>query len=427
LLAQSTLPGYGGPAVASRGLNRPGTRAGEPVNFQFFGSVMGVYDNGLTSVTLNERGEIPNFGGLYGVEANVGVYGTRQWRRKLVGLDYQGNYRHYSRRSYFDGSDHILGLDYGMQLTRRSGINFRTMAGTTSRAFGGGLGFAPADPFFVGVPYREIFDNRAYFAETSGSLIFQAGSRNFMQLGGSGFAIRRQSRALIGMNGFRTFAEFSRRVTRNQTVGVGYQYFHIDFPRVFGEADLHGLFFQYARNFGRKWQASFSAGALRSDLAGIRTVDLDPVIAELLGQTRGREAFNAINNLPTITANITRAFRRSSVFFSYNRGFNPGSGIFLIARMETVGAGFTYNNGQRWSISSSVDYGHLSGAGAFAGEFKSTGGGVTVSYRLYEGLHFSSSAFLRRMLVNHSFFRRDSSRFMVGLSYSPGTIPVWFR
>ena len=421
------MPGYGGPAVASRGLNRAGTRAGEPVNLQMFAALTGIYDSGLTSVTLNEKGEIPNFGGLFGVEANLGVYGTRKWRRKHLGLDYQGNYRHYSGRTYFDGSDHMLGLDYGMQVTRRSSVNFRTIAGTLSRALAGNFSFASADPFFIGIPLTEVFDNRAYFLESAGSYTIELGNRNSIQIGGSGFAVRRQSRALVGLNGYRTFADFSRRITRNQTVGIGYQFFHIDYPRAFGEADIHGLFLQYSRQIGRKWQAALSIGGMRSDLAGIRTVEIDPVVAELLGQRQGREAFNVVNHLPTSIVNITRTFRRSSVFLTYNRGFNPGTGVMLLSRMQSAGGGFSYNDGRRWSVTASLDYFSVVGTGAFAGRLNSTAPGVTFSYRIREELHFTASGFYRRMAVNRTGFQRDSSRFSLGLTYSPGPIPVWTR
>ena len=57
--------------------------------------INGIYDSGITPVSLNEKGEIPKQGGLFGVEANVGAYGSHEWKRKTLGLEYNGGYRHY--------------------------------------------------------------------------------------------------------------------------------------------------------------------------------------------------------------------------------------------------------------------------------------------------------------------------------------------
>ena len=46
-------------------------------------------------VSVTSAGEIP-FGDLYGVELNLGAYTYHIWKHTTLGLDYRGDFRHYS-------------------------------------------------------------------------------------------------------------------------------------------------------------------------------------------------------------------------------------------------------------------------------------------------------------------------------------------
>ncbi|MCS7023468.1 MAG: hypothetical protein NZV14_01610 [Bryobacteraceae bacterium] len=392
-----------------------------------FASVAGIYDNGLIAVGRDREGRITNPGALYGIEGMVGAYGAKEWRRTHVGLDYMGLYRHYNANTFFNGSDHLLGLDLARQLTRRTGFTLRTIAGTTSRAVGGVFSYSTVDPLFLGVPANEIFDNRTYFLESIGSYLMQFGSRNTLSMSGSGFAVRRQSRALVGINGYRATADFTRRVTRNTTVGGAYQYFHVDFPRVLGEADVHVFLGQYSRRIARVWDLSLAGGLAHLDFTGVRQVTLDPVVAELLGYTTGREAFNSINRVPTVLAGLGRSFRRALFSVVYQRGVSPGNGVLLLSRQESLSFNYTYNTGRRWSVNGGGGYFSMTGTGAYAGTFETYNAGMSANYRFWEDLHFSFGVDVRRLLVTNSAFGRTGTRVFAGLTYSPGPIPVSIR
>lgn len=425
--AQTGMPGYGGPAVASRGLANAGARGAESVSIRPYFSLNGMADSGMMAVGRDVNGNIVNPGTLFGVEGTVGAYGTKDWRRTRLGLDYQGLYRHYNANTYFNGSDHLLGLDIAQQLTRRSGFTLRTAAGTTSRAVGGVFSYSTIDPLFLGVPANEIFDNRTYFLESVGSYVLQMGSRNSLSMTGSGFAVRRQSRVLVGMNGYRAGADFARRVTRNTTVGVNYQYFHVDFPRVFGEADVHTAMALYSRRFSRVWELRVGAGTSYLDFTGVREVELDPLVAQLLGYGRGREAFNAINYVPSGTFDLRRSFRRALFAATYQRGVSPGNGVLLLSRQETGSVSYTYNTGRKWSIGGQGFYAQISGTGAYAGQVRNIGAGTIASYRFWEDLHFTMGFDVRQFSSNRGNFSRFGSRVQGGITYSPGAIPVSIR
>jgi hypothetical protein len=388
---------------------------------------MGLVDTGATGVGLDSNGQIVDYGALYGVEANIGAYGSREWRRSRFGLDYQGNYRAYTNNSFLNGSDHFIGMDYTRQVTRKATVQFRGTGGTSSRAVGGVLSNQLLNTGALGIPINDLFDNRSYFADISGSLILQIGARNSVSMGGAGFAVRRQSAILVGLNGTRAFADIARRVSRRTSIGLSYSYFHVDYPRVFGEADSHTAMLQFSRQIGRDWLLSLAGGAFYTDFAGTRTVQLDPVIAELLGQTTGREAFNAINLQSAFMATLARNWRRSALTASYQRGSNPGNGFLLLSRQENLTVSYTYNNGSRLSVGGNGTWWSTTGMGGFAGNFRSYGAGTTLSYRLTEMLFLTSQLDVRQFSSGSSNFNRLGTRVALGLAFSPGELPLSLR
>lgn len=420
------LPGYGGPGVSTRG-GQMGTRGTEPVSIRPYLSVLGIADSGIAAVGLDQDGNIANPGVLYGVEANVGAYGTRSWRRSQLGLDYQGNYRHYSRKTFFDGSDHILGLSYGTQVSRKVAMQLSTFAGTTSRTAGGTFGNGLIAPQFMGTTVNDIFDNRAYFVNTAGALSVQLGSRSFVSVGGSGFAVRRQSSALVGLNGYMANGSLGRQLGRRTTLALSYQYFHVDYPRVFGEADANMLTVQVARQFLRRWEILLGAGAVRTDFVGVREVAVDPVVAELFGITTGREAFNAINSSPSITASLRRAMRRGSFAVNYNRGVNPGNGVLLLNRQESFGATYSYNTGNHWALSVNSTLSRFAGFGEYRDRLSFLSVSFVASRNLTEDFFFTSMFEVRKGSAGANAFQRSSNRVAVGITYSPGPMPVSLR
>jgi len=419
--------GYGGPAVSSRGSRQIGARGSDPVTITPFASVNGIADSGILGAVSDENGNLREVGALYGVEANVGAYGSRTWRATRLGLDYQGNYRHYPNNQFWNGSDHLLSMSYGRQLGRRTSFELRGSGGTSSRAVGGVFAFQAPDSSFFGLPFNDIFDNRSYFAETTGSLTRLIGARNAINLGASGFAVRRQSAFLVGLNGYRTFADFSRQISRRTTIGVAYNYNHIDYPRVFGEADMHVVQFLISRQIGRFWQLQGGIGIMRSDFTGTRTITLDPLVAELLGRGTGREAFNTINFNPTYLFSSMYTRRRSEFSVTYNRTAFPGNGILLLNLQENALVNYTHHLSQKAALSGRGGWMEAKGFGGFSGSFSTYNAGTFFSYMLRGGLQFTAAVDFRRFGSNSTSFQRDGVRVQVGIAYAPGELPISFH
>src|SRR5579862_3756504 len=80
---------YAGPSIISRDKSLIGERGGKLIDFRFYGEITGVYDSGLTPVTVDSQGGVPSFGG-YGVEAGFGVIGSKSWVHDKLSLEYRG-------------------------------------------------------------------------------------------------------------------------------------------------------------------------------------------------------------------------------------------------------------------------------------------------------------------------------------------------
>ena len=106
------IGGYLGPGVMSRGAGDIGDRSGQPVSLRFFADVTGVYDNGIQPFSVDSKGDLISVNGLYGVQLDFGVYGQHQGKQSVLGLDYNGNFYHYTNDPFYDGTTHNLILGY---------------------------------------------------------------------------------------------------------------------------------------------------------------------------------------------------------------------------------------------------------------------------------------------------------------------------
>ena len=417
---------YAGPSVLSRGGAMTDEQRGLPLGFQFYAGVTGIYDNGLLPVSVDQSGNLLKISSLYGVEANLGVSGARRTAKSALALSYSGNYRHYTSATYFDGSDHVLQLEGRKDFSRRFAIVSQTSAGTVSRTISALGGLVNTPDTFIGVPTNDVFDNRAYFVQTRDDLVIQKSARLSFSAGGDAFFVRRQSRALVGLNGYGAHGTMAYRLSRLSTVDVAYTYFHFDYPRAFGESNIHMVTGGFSRLLSPRWQFAIQGGVYRIDTIGITQVALDPVTAALFGQTTAVEAFQAISYRPAVTASITGVSGRRSVSFHYSRSPSPGNGVYLSSDQESGGATISYTGTSRLSLTANGTYNRLSSIGQRGlGRYTSTSGGGGVSYRLAQSLHASFRVDFRQFNIDlANGLSRLGTRVSVSLNYSPGERPL---
>src|SRR5579872_4511065 len=93
-MAMPAFAQYAGPAILSRG-DAPSSMEGPQLRFRPFVELAGVYDTGLSSVSVNSNGDIANESSA-GVMITAGVSGSHNWRHTSLGLSYRGSYEYFS-------------------------------------------------------------------------------------------------------------------------------------------------------------------------------------------------------------------------------------------------------------------------------------------------------------------------------------------
>jgi hypothetical protein len=424
VVAQEETRESTGPPVLSRGAGPGLLRSGtESVKMRVYATVDGIYESGLTSFSVNENGDIPN-DSSHGMQAGVGAYGFHRWKRTVMSLDYRGSYYHFARNSYYDGTDHTLSLGISHQMSRRTHFTLRQAAGTASRDTGSYSPYGFADPTYAQLPTQELFNNRTHYLNSMADLTFQKSSRLSFNFGGSAAVIERRSKALVGSTAEYARGDVMYRVTRNQTIGVDYGFTHYAYGRNHGTAFMHMGALNYSARLGRYWTFSLRGGVISVDSQGLIRVDIDPVIAAIIGRSYGVEIYGRQNLLSTGGVNLQRNFRKSSLSFSYSDGATPGNGFYLASRNRSAAANFSYTGVRRWNFGANFDYSKYSTLSRSLDDYKGFGGGVGAAYQLGHGLHLTTRINTRDYEIRGTSFARNTVSASIGLAYSSGDTPL---
>jgi hypothetical protein len=422
--AQATGGGYAGPQILSRGISNPGERPGRPDGFQFYAGVSGSYETGLVPPSVDSNGKIVSPDSLVGVLLDLGAYGHHATKHTTIGLDYTGNFRHYADNPYFDGSDHMLGLTVETQESRRNSFFLRTAAGTVSRYYVGG-NVSLAD--FIAVPAYGIVDNRAYYLQQTGGWVYQPTVRLSFSAAGNGFFVRRQSRSLVGLNGYGGQGTMAYRLSRVRTFDLSYGYVHFDYPRGFGDSDIHTTMAGLSQALNRRWELALAAGVAQISTIGLEQISADPLTVALFGNATTVQAFSRSILFPAIRASLIGRYRRSTFQLSYTQLPNPGNGVYLTSKQSTGEGSYSYLASRRASISFRAGYSNMRSIGQEGvGSLKYTTGGVGAAYKLTRALDATAQYEARDFQIGRDGFGQLSYRFTFGINWNPSEYPISF-
>ena len=414
---------YSGPAILSRG-ETPAGKTVAPVAFRPYIGVSGIYNTGLTPVSVNSTGQIPSTDS-YGLEVNGGAYIYHVWKNTTLGLDYRGDYRHYSITSY-DGTDNVLSLVLTHRLTRRVTFTLREQGGIYSlNNFLLSSPIGALDPNYLQSPQNDIYNNRVIFAGVSGDLTYSLSRRLSFSFGAGGNLVRRQSSALYGMTGATARGDMQYRISRHTTIGVDYHFAHYEYTRGFGGSDIHSVGFDYSTQLSRHTQLSASIGAARLESNSLTQVTLDPAVAALLGQTVGIQAAHRLNYAPDMQARLGNTFHHSQFSVAYLNQVTPGNGIYLTSRNESGNASYSYSGVHHWNFGANGTYGRMTTLVQTASAYTVYGGGAGITRDLAKGLHavLHVNAF-HNAIASTAAFKRTQYSATLGLSFSPGDVPL---
>jgi hypothetical protein len=413
---------YTGPAVLSRG-GGGGVAPASPISFRPYVSVTASHTAGMAGAVVRPDGTLAG-DDRFGAEGALGLYGYQGWKRTVVGLNYRGDYRRYAPRTFNDGSNHLLVFGLTHYPSRRVSISLRQGAGTFNRNHGymGTFGFY--DPTFAHVPQDELLDTRTSYSTSMADVTFMKSPRLSFNFGGSGFTVRRQASALYSVTGASARVDTAYRLTRRNTVGADYLFTHFGFSKAFGASDMHSVAGNYSVQISRWWHIGARAGVTRLETLSLGAVDLDPIVAAIIGRSAGYRAFYRIDLQPTFSLQLGRQFRRASAHAAYHRGATPGNGIYLTSRQNSFSAGYSYTGMRHWNLASSANYSDLEGVGQDIRAYRSAGGSAGATRMIgSRNLFLTARCDLRRSLAGHD-FRRIFRTVSVGLAYSPGDVPL---
>ncbi|MDP2998176.1 MAG: hypothetical protein Q8N47_11865 [Bryobacterales bacterium] len=399
--------------------------------------LLGSYESGLYLPSVDSLGRQVGSGGSFGATASAGVNGYHRWKRTILGLNYQGNFRHYTRNPYLDGIDQIVSLNIQRQTSARTTVGVSGAGGTYSRGygFGGGEGFGlnygdfsqGVDPTLAAVPRFDLLDTRTYYAAGGADLIHQKSARLSFRAGGTAFAVRRRAKGLVEMNGYSARGDIMYRVGRRSTLGIDYSFSAYRFVRGFGSSDIHMAALNYSVQLDRNWTLALRGGGYRLENLRAVRVALDPAVAAILGQTGGVEAFYGINYGSIYGAGLSRNFRRAGLTLRFDRGIMPGNGVFLTSRQDAVSAGFGYRGWRRWSLSFEAAYSRMATTFQDFGSYQGYTAGVSTAYRVSRYVHLVAHSGWRTYQLQGNSKGRDSYFASVGLGFTPRDLPLSLR
>ena len=417
---------YLGPGILTRGASDIGTRAGQDVDLRFYVNATGIFDNGIQPYSVDGNGKLAVVDGLWGTEVALGAYGVHKFRHARLGLDYKGTYRHYTNNSFYDGTDQILTLGYTYQKSRRLVFDTRQIAGTVSQgtSFSGAL---PTVTDALVTPSSLLFDNRADFLQSSLDVNYLQSQRTVLTFGGQGFGVWRKATGLIGTEGYDLHGTVQRRLSMRTTIGASYQHAHYDYPKAFGETDINTYSAIFATQFGRYWTFSSRVGAYQAEVIGLQQVAVAPEIAALLGVATKVQTFYQKSIFPNLRFDLNRRFQRASLGFQYAQGASAGNGVYLTSREESASASFSYSATRKWSLSASAAATRLKGIAQDLQPYTQFNGGAGITYAITGPIHLIARYDARHQEIVDGVYKGTSYRATVGISFSPGDIPLAFH
>jgi hypothetical protein len=320
----------------------------------------------------------------------------------------------------------VLALGYSYQKSRRLVFDLRQEAGSVSQA----TGFDGALPVLnnaIVTPSSLLFDNRANFLQSTMDVNYIQSEHTVLTFGGAGFGIWRKAPGLIGMQGYELHGAIKHRVSQRTTLGVDYSHIHFDYPKAFGQADINSFSGVWATQLGRLWTVSAKGGVYQAEVQGLQQVGVDPEISALLGVTSVVQTFYQKSTFPQWDISLGRRFQRANLSFQYTRGVSGGNGVYLTSRQDAASASFNYTATRKWSFSGMGGYARLNGIGQNLQPFSQFVGGAGATYAITSPIHLIARYDARRQEIIDGVYRQNSFRATIGISFSPGDIPLSFH
>jgi hypothetical protein len=432
--AEAPVQEYSGPAVLSRSYSISQQLIPEQVKWTESVGLSSVYDSGLVR-TVNPDGSPGPASTLIGTMVNWSFAGRHYFRRDMVSVNYTGNWSQYSGGGAYSGTNQNLSVAYSHVLSRRltlnlsgAGIIYSLNSVLENQPVGSET---IANINLATSPNIQIYDVGGKQFSSRADLTWQVTARLSFNMGTTYFAVEQDSALLLGMTGQQARGDVNYRLTQRTTVGAYYSFSHYLYPHGFGNSDTNtaGLIYSYA--FNRTTQLRFRGGLSEVESLGLETVQINPSIAALLGESSGVVDSYATYKTTDFSVQFVKDFRggKRTASLAYAHGISPGNGVFQTSEQESISASLTTRVFQSYSLSlgagrdtlTSIGVSQIQSLGKYQSEYarlslnrayrRGIGASVTVEYRYFD--------------VDALGYLRNQLRITSGITWGSGTGRLW--
>lgn len=424
---------YTGPAVLSRSYSINQALVPEQVKWNETFGVSAVYDTGIER-SVNADGTPGAVSALTGTIISWGFAGKHYFKRDLIGFTYGGNWSQYSGYGAYNGTNQHASATYSHVLTRRLTLN---LAGSGSiMSLNSILENQPVGPEGIAnvnlasSPSIQIFDYGSKQMSMQADLTFQQTNRLSYSLGTSYFGIEQDAAFLLGMTGQQARADVNYRLTRKTTVGAYYSHSNYLYSSGFGNSDTDTFGGIYSYAFNRTTQVRFRGGISVVQSLGLVSVQINPVIAALLGESTGFIDSYATYKTTDMSAQFIKDFRHgTTASLAYAHGISPGNGVYQTSEMESISATLAARVFRSYTLSLAVGRDTLQAVTQSIvdnfGTYRSEHATLSLGRTYRRGVGLSLALEYRHFDIDELGFVRNQLRVTSGFSWGSGNGRLW--
>jgi len=345
-------------------------------------------------------------------------------------VNYNGNWSQYAGGGSFNGTNQSITVGYEHVLSRRLTLNLSGTGSVLSQNYS--LENQPVGPETIAninlasSPNIQIYDTGAKQFSSQADVTWQKTSRLSFSGGVSYFGIARNSPELLGVTGEQARGDVNYRLTHKLTVGAYYTFSHYVYPHGVGNSDTntYGLIASYAVN--RTMQIRFRGGLSRVYSLGEQTVEINPVIAALLGVSTGIIDSTQTYQTTDFSAQFVKDFRgTATASVAYARGISPGNGIYQTSQQESISASLTARVFRTYSLQAGLGRDTLESVAQNLGKYQSEYARISLNRVYRRGIGLSLGAEYRYFDIATLGSLRNQLRISSGFTWSPGTGRLW--
>jgi hypothetical protein len=423
---------YTGPAVLSRSytINRP--MVATDVKWVESIGLNAIYDTGLTGTTLTSTGMLAPSGILVGTSLSYGLRGRHVWRRDLLGINFSGQYSQYIPvNNSYNGLNSVGSVDYTHTFSRRLSVTLVGNGTIYSQNYNlessvENPSISVADINLASSPNIQIFDTTTKQFSLQTNVTWQKSTRLSFSFGGSYFGIDRHGLGLVGATGQGATGDMNYRMTYRTTVGVYYSYGYYEYPHGLDTSDTSSYGGIYSYAFSRSLQLRVRGGVAVTESLGQATVQLNPLIAALLGTSTGilDEYHKSLSS--DISAQIVKDFRNGrTASIAYAHGISPGNGVYLTSEQETLGASGAMKIFRNYLVTAGGTYNSLSSIAQTVGKYSSESATLAFTRQFRAGAGWTTQLSYRYFNIGDNSPVKNEVRISTGISWASRNGRLW--